>query len=169
MALNKTGIIQTIIQALTLVAVVIALIIPARVIISKIDVISKDVEEIRKSSIGTIATSPKRELVVDKPADGAEVGYHADVKGYTDNLELNHYVVVIPVLHPSKWVQRWPVVIEPEGKLSSKAQFGEGGIGLGEEFQILLLATSEKLRPGTLDYEPADARWSAPVTVTRTK
>ena len=169
MALNKIVIIQTIIQALTLVAVVIALIIPTRVIISKIDVISKNVEEIKKSSIGTIATAPEGELVINEPVDGGEVGYHADVKGHTENPELNHYVVVIPVLHPSKWVQQWPVVIEPEGKLSSKAQFGEGAIGFGEDFQVLLLATPDKLKPGTLDHEPADARWSEPVTVTRTE
>jgi ribosomal protein L24E len=116
----------------------------------------------------TAEVGGEQALLITEPLDGENVGEQADVKGRTTYPDLNHYVVVIPVLHPAKWVQRWPVFIEADGTLSSTAQFGEGNIGVKEDFKILLLATSKELEPAKLRQEPPDARWSDPVTVTRT-
>ena len=107
-------------------------------------------------------------LLITEPLDGENVGEQTEIKGRTTYPDLNHYIVVIPVLNPAQWVQRWPVFIEADGTLSGTAQFGEGDIGVKEDFKVLLLATSKELKPAKLRQEPPDARWSAPVTVTRT-
>lgn len=116
----------------------------------------------------TVEVGGEQALLITEPLDGDNVGEQADVKGRTTYPDLNHYVVVIPVSHTAQWVQRSPVFIEADGTLSGRAQFGEGDIGVKEDFKILLLATSKELKPAKLRQEPPDARWSAPVTVTRT-
>jgi hypothetical protein len=118
---------------------------------------------------GTILAAAPEKLRIIEPKNGARVEYRVGVKGYTIYLNTSHYIIVIPAATPDEWiVQSSPVIIRADGTLSGGAEFGKVGKGIGEEFQIMLVATPERLERGKLGYIPEVARWSQPVKVKRT-
>jgi hypothetical protein len=107
-------------------------------------------------------------IVINAPAEGADIGLDASVTGKTSVPDLNHYIIVKSVKAGISYVQDRPVSINrTDGTFSGNARLGEAGIGLGEQFVIRVLATKSMLRAAQLINEPPDAVSSNAMTVTR--
>jgi hypothetical protein len=85
---------------------------------------------------------PDIRVVIDQPKDGAEVGQRALVAGKSTPVPRAIYVLVRARSTTTWWVQDLPG-IDGEGNWSVKAYFGTTGLGLGETFDIIAVATSE--------------------------
>jgi len=118
---------------------------------------------------GTVPANANASVRITEPVEGAKVAISEIVRGTTAFAGKNHYVVVIPEKEPGDyWVQRGPSAVSG-GTWSGQAQFGEGDVGVGENYIIRCLVTSTTLPPGKLNMSaiPADAVFSPAVKVAR--
>lgn len=103
---------------------------------------------------------------ITKPVNGGTVVLTDIVRGTSPCPAMKHYVIVTPP-NGADWVQSKPFDFQASGAFSTRAQFGEGTVGIGETFLIRILVTKEAVRPGQLRQMPADAILSKAVSVTR--
>jgi hypothetical protein len=119
------------------------------------------------------------EIIKPKTATVAE-GYRALVQGHVSDPHANVRVLVHPLVVAEMWVQDSPVV-DSAGNWQVNAYFGEPGKGIGENFEIIALATNENflvtwvtgnaLPLGQIDSAsiPRNTNPSNTVTITRTR
>lgn len=110
---------------------------------------------------------PVADLQIIKPSPATQVGGEAVVEFRSVYPNLNHYVVVIPLQAPTRWVVDGPIQIRNNGSGSGMARFGNGSVGVGQIFTIEILATELILPDGVLPTIPANAGLSQPVEVNR--
>lgn len=99
----------------------------------------------------------------------AEVEEGAVVEFHSSRAGLNHYIVVIPLRSPDQWVVDGPIRVGQGGFGTGRARFGSGAVGVGENFSLMIVATTVLLPEGVLVGLPADARRSQQVVVHRVK
>ena len=117
---------------------------------------------------------PTRPNSSDRPSDDlrilqmpTEVQEGALVNFQSSYLNLNHYVIVTPMIAPSSWVTDGPIHVSPNGLGSGLARFGGSGVQPGQEFAVRILATEMNLEEGLLESIPPNAKVSLQFRVTR--
>jgi len=111
-------------------------------------------------------TKTSEQIVIDAPAEGADVSLDGMITGKTPFPNLNHYIVVESLKMGTSYVQAQPSFVNrSDATFSGKARFG----GVGEQFIVRVLATKSTLPAALLSNAPADAVFSNSVTVTRKK
>lgn len=86
--------------------------------------------------------APDVRVVIEQPKDGVEVGQRGLVAGKTEPALGAIYVLVRPRSKNTWWVQDLPRV-DGDGNWSVNAYFGTTDIGVGENFDIIAVATNE--------------------------
>lgn len=114
-------------------------------------------------------------LNIAEPKDDAHVGWKAIVKGTISNPELQVFVAVHPMATDKFWIQPIPN-ISADGQWKAYCYFGEPSIGIGEPFEIIVVASKNKdlfkeghSLPSPLPNNPQIIGRSNPVTVIRDK
>jgi len=116
---------------------------------------------------GPADTSISDGIRVFQPTSGAEVAQGAVVEFRSVFEDLNHYVVVVPMQSPNRWIVDGPIRVLRDQVGTGRARFGQGSVGVGEEFSVSVLATRLLLPEGVLLTPPRDAKISPQVTVRR--
>jgi len=130
------------------------------------------------ASLRSIKVSPIH-LTIDEPKDASEIEeYRYLVKGTVSDVNSKVYVVVRPFETLDYWVQE-PPTVDAYGNWQVYAYFGEKGIGIGDKYEVIALATDENflvtrasgnyLQLGKTNSIPTNTNRSNFVTVTRTR
>jgi hypothetical protein len=112
---------------------------------------------------------PKPNIHIIKPETGAEVEEGTIVSFNSTYGNLNHYIIVIPMRSPDKWVVDGPIKVSKDGFATGRARFGSGTVGVGENFAIQVYGTEIILPEGILSSLPPESKLSQQVLVTRVK
>ena len=104
-------------------------------------------------------------LRVTAPRRGMGVGPSGGVSG-TSRCRDMHYVSVTPLRTGDRWIVDGPIRVDA-GQLDGRARYGDGDLGLGEEFAVEILCTPSQLAVGRLDTLPAASQVSASTVVVR--
>ena len=105
--------------------------------------------------------------VITAPGKDASVAYTEIVKGTTTCNGWRHYVIVTPS-NGVDYVQNKECTFPSRNAFTcSSVQFGEGKIGIGQQFNVRIAVVKDTLVPGPLQEIPADAMLSLPISVTR--
>lgn len=127
--------------------------------------LSRGVPDASRSESEAIA--PTIVPTINSPLPGAAVGSTEQVSGISPFVLLDHYVLVTPVKTGVRYVVGDSFRTDSTGAFSAAARFGSGDVGVGEQFSIQVVGTSNRLAEGEIALLPADARVSKSVTVTR--
>ncbi|MBC8031138.1 MAG: hypothetical protein H7Z16_13570 [Pyrinomonadaceae bacterium] len=115
-------------------------------------------------------TKPSEVILINTPVNGAEVSVDAAISGKTSVPDLTHYIVVKSLRVGTRYVQDRPASISRnDGTFSGNARFGGVEVGVGEQYEIQIVATTSSLSAGPLMKDPPDAVVSNSVTVIRRK
>ncbi len=112
---------------------------------------------------------PPVDIVIMRPTPNEEVEEVAPVEFRSAYSGLNHYIIVIPMKSPDRWVVDGPLPVSPGGVGKGRARFGSGPIGVGELFEIEVMAGEMRPTDDVLANLPAGAHLSRPVTVKRVR
>ena len=82
-------------------------------------------------------------MEITDPPDGEKVGMTYIVKGEVSDPTYQVYVLVHPLMTDTWWVQTIPEV-SPDGTWRTRCYFGTETAGIGEPFEIIALAATEK-------------------------
>jgi hypothetical protein len=93
---------------------------------------------------GARASATDVQIAIDSPREGAEVHREEVVTGHVSDPKLNVYVLVRPERADLWWVQPPPAPPSQKGNWKTKCYFGKGTVGVGENFEIIAIATEEK-------------------------
>ncbi|MFA7256752.1 MAG: hypothetical protein WC047_04185 [Kiritimatiellales bacterium] len=119
-----------------------------------------------------ITSHPKpssADIVILQPTQNGEVEETAIVQFHSVHSELHHYIVVIPMQSPNRWIVDGPLQVANNGTGTGRACFGSGSVGVGERFTIVVLASAVLLPEGILTRTPAGSQLSQYITVKRVK
>jgi hypothetical protein len=108
-------------------------------------------------------------LRITSPAPGAVVESGAAVSFTSSFEDLGHYIIVIPLRSPDRYVVDGPLHISADQPTSGRARFGNEAAGIGEQFAIQVIATKTPLVEGVLAQLPEDAKLSSQVIVYRAR
>jgi hypothetical protein len=108
-------------------------------------------------------------LRITSPAPGAVVESGAAVSFTSPFENLGHYIVVIPLRSPDRYVVDGPLHVSADRTTSGRARFGNEAAGIGEQFAIQVIATKTPLVEGVLAQLPEDAKLSSQVIVNRAR
>jgi hypothetical protein len=112
---------------------------------------------------------PPLPLRIVSPEAGALVEQGAAVSFTSPFVDLDHYITVIPLGSPDRYVVDGPLHISTEPSTSGRAIFGNEAAGIGERFAMQIIATKGKLAEGVLAHVPSDAKLSPQVVVYRAR
>jgi uncharacterized membrane protein YciS (DUF1049 family) len=101
------------------------------------------------------------------PEEGQAVSMIEVVRGKTPFLDMNNYLVVVPVKTGDLFVQPGPLQVSPGGFWTGRVTLGSAGVGSGQEFLIYAISTKGTLPAGPLAKLPVDAVTSDSVKVIR--
>ena len=90
----------------------------------------------------------KVQIQIESPKQNAEVAMEDTVRGKVSDSRVPVYVLVHPLKTNQWWVQRMPSPANQDGSWRTTCFFGTETQGAGEEFEVLALATTEKLKEG---------------------
>jgi hypothetical protein len=118
-------------------------------------------------------------IAVVEPKDNAQIeGYRYLIKGTVGDSNARVSVIVRPLTPLDYWVQE-PPTIDASGNWQVNAHFGETTVGIGEQYEIIALATNENfivtwvtgnsLPIGMRQDLPSSTNRSNVVTVTRVR
>jgi hypothetical protein len=143
---------------------------------SIITILSAVLAVIAWSLLANSSLTPVKVTIID-PQPNGNVSLQYLVKGTVSDSNATAYVIVHPLRVSDMWVQQIPIV-DGEGNWQSSCIFGHEGLGAGEQFQVIALATNDNflvnwatgnsLSEGdTLTRLPQKSNKSALITVTR--
>ncbi len=122
-----------------------------------------------------ITYSEELKLNIVKPKNDAEVCWRTIVEGTVSDPTLHVYVAIHPMATDKFWIQPIPT-ISSDGKWRVYCYFGEPNIGIGEPFEIIAVASKNKILfkegdtlPSPLLENPQILIRSNPIMVMRTK
>lgn len=95
------------------------------------------------ATCGTARADNQVSIIITDPKGGEEVPMGKVVRGTVSDATLQVYVLVHPLATNLWWVQRLPNV-QSNGKWQSYCYFGTTERGVGEEFEIIAVASSDK-------------------------
>lgn len=105
--------------------------------------------------------------VITAPQKDASVASTEIVKGTTTCNGWRHYVIVTPS-NGVDYVQNKECTFPSRNAFTcSSVQFGEGKVGIGQQFNVRIAVLKDALVPGPLQEITADAILSMPIRVTR--
>lgn len=122
-----------------------------------------------KWSQAGIEPLPSISLRIATPEPGAAVERGAAVSFTSPFADFDHYIIVIPLQSPDRYVVDGPLHISADQMASGRARFGNEAAGIGEQFSIQVLATKAPLVEGVLIQLPTDAKLSPQVVVYRAR
>lgn len=112
----------------------------------------------------------KVQIQIESPKQNGEVAMRDMVRGKISDPKVPVYVLVHPLKGNQWWVQPLPSPANQDGSWRTSCFFGAEIQGIGEEFEVLALATTEKLKEGQIFKElPKCGARSDIVTVKRTR
>ena len=121
------------------------------------------------NSRGCVEPPPVISLRIVSPESGAAVEHGSVVSFTSPFVDRDHYITVIPLQSPDRYVVDGPLHISADRVTSGRARFGNEAAGVGEQFSIQIIATKESLMEGTLAQLPKDAELSPQVVVYRAR
>jgi hypothetical protein len=111
-------------------------------------------------------TAPR--LLVIEPRAGSDVGEIEIVRGVSDAVAFNNYIIVTSLRTGGRWVVDGPLSISGQYAWEGRARFGSSNVGIGERYAVSVLATGLVLQEGELQAIPPGTYVSDSVTVRRT-
>ena len=108
-------------------------------------------------------------LTIIETKQYAKVEQVAIVRGKTNMVDRNIYLIVIPSQTGDRFVVDGPLSPDSKGSWYGRARFGEGKIGVGQKFIIHAVSTAQELSEGVISDLPDDSYNSAFVEVERLK
>lgn len=108
-------------------------------------------------------------IAIVRPVENAAVKQGGVVEFRSSLTDLKHYIVVMPLQAPTRWIVDGPITVSRDGAGAGRALFGETTLGVGESFAVGVIATHAQLPDGPLASMPADSQASPYVTVRRTQ
>jgi hypothetical protein len=117
---------------------------------------------------GRVVSPAANVLMILSPAPDGTVEEMEPVTFASPHTQLSHYIVVVPLRSPARWIVDGPLRVDDRGRGSGHARFGTSGLGAGEPFSLTVIATKANLPHG--EHQSIDAEHeSAPVRVTRAR
>lgn len=104
---------------------------------------------------------------VTYPLNGGTVAFTDAVVGFSPYQDMNHYLIVTPIMNGEDFVQSKKISVASDGTWSANAEFGQGAVGDGQKFAIRVIGTRSTLSPGRLESIPVDAKVTGTIVVTR--
>ncbi|MGO9374675.1 MAG: hypothetical protein ACLQBD_21605 [Syntrophobacteraceae bacterium] len=101
------------------------------------------------------------------PTDGAVVPQEVFIRGTTPFSGMNHYIIVTPIKTGDDIVQGGNLKVSSSGLWSGNAEIGSAGVGAGQQFRVVTVATKFRLPAGPITEMPKDAIFSESIIVTR--
>jgi len=90
----------------------------------------------------------KVQIQIESPKQNAEVAMQDTVRGKVSEPRVPTYVLIHPLATNQWFVQRKPSPANQDGTWRTTCFFGTETQGINEEFEVLALATTEKLKEG---------------------
>jgi hypothetical protein len=105
---------------------------------------------------------------IESPRQNEQVGLDGLIKGKVSDPKIPVYVLVHPFSTNQWWIQRNASPPRPDGSWQTTAYFGTETLGIGEEFEVVAIATDRRFFEGQqLPSFPSDVARSDIVTVRR--